>query len=238
VKRTISQLLFLVSAVTMVSCAGSKKKAEQAESVVSGQRGDDRARCEFEGPDDRDVQESSSPGSVIANVRRVYGYIDGGGERRRILLCREVDTNFDGVKDLVRTYGDHGEKLTEQADSNYDGKIDTWITFGPSKPAKIEFDRDGDGKPDEIRFYVGGVLSRIQRDTNGDGEPDVFEIYREGRLDRMGLDLNHDGKVDVWRRDEARLAAEEAEEEEKRAQQEKAEPEPQDDEQGSEGDSD
>lgn len=205
---------------------------------MSGQREDDRARCEFEGRDDRDVQESSSPGSVVANVRRVYGYIDGGGERRRVLLCREVDTNFDGMKDLVRTYGDHGEKLTEQADSNYDGKIDTWITFGASRPVKIEFDRSGDGKPDEIRFYVGGVLSRIQRDTNGDGNPDVFEIYREGRLERMGLDLNHNGQVDVWRRDEARLAAEEAEEDEKRAQEEKAEPEPQDAEQGSEGASD
>jgi len=217
------RLICVAFAITAVSCGGSKKKAKQAETLVSGQRDDDRARCEFEGRDDRDVQESSSPGSVIANVRRVYGYIDGGGERRRILLCREVDTNYDGIKDLVRTYGDHGEKLTEQADSDYDGKIDTWITFGTAKPAKIEFDRSGDGKADEIRFYVGGVLSRIQRDTNGDGNADVFEIYREGRLERMGLDLNHDGQVDVWRRDEARLAAEEAEEEEKRAQQEKAE---------------
>src|SRR5690606_23262894 len=97
---------------------------------------DDRARCEFEGRDDRDVQESSAPGSVVANVRRVYGYIGAGEERRRVLLCREVDTNYDGVKDLVRTFGDNGEKLTEQADSDYDGRIDTWITFGATKPAK------------------------------------------------------------------------------------------------------
>jgi hypothetical protein len=158
------------------------------------------------------VQESSAPGSVVANVRRVYGYIGAGEERRRVLLCREVDTNYDGVKDLVRTYGDNGEKLTEQADSDYDGKIDTWITFGARRPAKVEVDKNSDGKPDEVRFYVAGKLSRVQRDTNGDDKPDVFEIYREGYLERMGIDGDFDGKVDVWHRDEIRAAEQEAKE--------------------------
>lgn len=209
------RFLALLAAFGFFACGGSKKEPEVAETIASGQRPDDRARCEFEGRDDRDVQESSAPGSVIANVRRVYGYVSGGEERRRILLCREVDTNFDGVKDLVRTYGDHGEKLSEQADSDYDGKIDTWITFGTTKPAKVEIDKTGDGKADETRFYVAGVLSRIQRDTNADEKADVFEIYREGHLERMGIDADFDGQVDVWQRDEARAAEEEAEAEEK-----------------------
>lgn len=198
--------------VATSACAGSKKKAEQPETIATGQRADDRARCEFEGRDDRDVQESSAPGSVVANVRRVYGYIGAGEERRRVLLCREVDTNYDGVKDLVRTFGDNGEKLTEQADSDYDGRIDTWITFGATKPAKTEVDKNGDGKPDEFRFYIAGELSRVQRDTNGDDKPDIFEIYREGHLERMGIDADFDGKVDVWHRDEIRAAEREAKE--------------------------
>lgn len=202
-------LLCCAASLTVLGCGGGKKEAVAVDTVATGQREDDLARCEFEGRDDRDVQESSAPGSVLANVRRVYGYVNGGGERRRILLCREVDTNYDGVKDLVRTYGDHGEKLTEQADSDYDGKIDTWITFGATKPAKIEIDKTADGKPDETRFYVGGVLLRIQRDTNGDEKPDIFEIYRDGHLERMGIDANFDGQVDVWHRDEARAAEEE-----------------------------
>lgn len=209
--RSGGVLLSIFIAIGTSGCGGSKKEPEVGSAVATGQRPDDRARCEFEGRDDRDVQESSAPGSVVANVRRVYGYINGGGERRRILLCREVDTNYDGVKDLVRTYGDHGEKLTEQADSDYDGRIDTWITFGASKPAKVEIDKNGDGKPDETRFYVAGVLSRIQRDTNADEKPDIFEIYRDGRLERMGIDVNFDGQVDVWHRDEARAAEAEAE---------------------------
>jgi hypothetical protein len=194
------------------ACGGSKKKAKAPEAVATGQRADDRARCEFEGRDDRDVQESSAPGSVVANVRRVYGYIGAGEERRRILLCREVDTNYDGSKDLVRTYGDNGEKLTEQADTDYDGRIDTWISFGASHPAKTELDKSGDGKPDETRFYISGVLSRVQRDTNADEKADVFEIYRDGHLERMGIDADFDGKVDVWHRDEIRAAEREAKE--------------------------
>ena len=193
---------FLVS--LLGGCAGSKTKALSGDSA-SGQRKDDMARCEFEGRDDRDVQEASAPGAVLPNVRRVYGYIGAGDERRRILLCREVDTNFDGQKDLLRTYGDNGEKLFEQADSDYDGRIDTWITFGKTRPAKIEFDKNGDGKPDEEKFYIEGQLSRVQRDTNGDEKADVFEIYVNGRLDRMGLDTDFDGSVDVWRRDGLRV---------------------------------
>ncbi len=197
---------FISSGLVLVclACGGSKKPAEVAEPEVEGRRGDDQSRCEFKGRDDRDVQESSAPGSVVANVRRVYGYIGTTSERRRILLCREVDTNLDGMKDLLRTYGDDGQRLTEQADSDYDGKIDTWITFGQRSPAKIEIDKNADGKPDETRFYTGGKLARVQRDTNGDEKPDIFEIYADGTLERMGLDVDFDGKVDTWRRDQVR----------------------------------
>lgn len=197
-------MAFLGGALAVSLPACSKKPAKAPVESLSGQRPDDQTRCEFAGRDDRDVQEASTPGSVVANVRRVYGYIGTGADRRRILLCREVDTDFDGVKDVIRTYGDHGEKLTEQADADYDGRVDTWITFGKTKVAKIEFDKNGDGKADETRFYAGGELTRIQRDTNADEKPDIFEIYRNGRLERMGIDGDHDGKVDVWHRDEVR----------------------------------
>jgi len=166
--------LSIVFGVAMlVACGGSKTEAQTAEAEIAGKRVDDQSRCEYKGRDDRDVQESSAPGSVLPNVRRVFGYIGKGSDRRRILLCREVDTNFDGVKDMLRTYGDHGEKLTEQADSDYDGKVDTWITFGKTRPVKIERDRNADGKPDEVRFYTAGKLTRVQRDTNNDQKPDV-----------------------------------------------------------------
>lgn len=197
-------MLALTTAATVLGCAGSRKKAKPAETEVTGRRDDDRARCAYEGRDDREILESRSPGAREPNIRRVFGYIGDGEERRRILLCREVDTNLDGVKDVLRTYGDHGERLTEQADSDFDGRIDTWITFGKTRPAQVEFDKNRDGKPDETRFYTAGKVTRIQRDTNGDEKPDVFEIYDEGQLVRMGIDANFDGQVDIWHRDQLR----------------------------------
>jgi hypothetical protein len=177
-------------------------EASSAPLVAAVGAGDDIARCEYKGRADRDVEESSGRGSMKANIRRIYALIGEGEERRKVLLCREVDTNLDGVKDVVRTFNDKGESLREVADANYDGKIDTWITFANGRVAKVDIDRDGDGQPDEFRYYVQGKLSRIQRDTNHDGRPDVWEIYEDGTLKRMGWDLDFDGRVDRWDRDE------------------------------------
>lgn len=217
----------VVLALFAGACGGSAKPmktadaAERSESLRNA--GEDKGQCEFEGRADREAVESAGPGAMTPNVRRVFGVVGEGEDRRRILLCREIDTNLDGAKDVVRRYNDRSEAIEEVADSNYDGKVDTWIRFSAGRIAKVETDRNGDGKPDEIRYYLRGVLSRVQRDTNGDGKPDVWEIYSGGRLERMGTDLDHDGHVDRWDRDEVarRIAeAKELEEEERRTQQE------------------
>jgi hypothetical protein len=187
--------------------ASATARAQSAETrnvhlVAAVSAGDDIARCEFKGRADRDVEESSSRGSLRPNIRRIYALMGEGEERRKFLLCREVDTNLDGVIDVVRTFNDKGESLREVADSNYDGKVDTWITFAHGRMAKVDLDRSGSGQPDEFRYYVQGKLARIQRDTNHDGRPDVWEIYEDGHLKRMGWDLDFDGRVDRWDRDE------------------------------------
>jgi hypothetical protein len=176
---------------------------------------DDQSRCDFKGRADREVVESSGPGAVLPNVRRVFGILGEGEDRRRVLFCREIDTNLDGSKDVVRTYNDKGDAVDEQADANYDGKVDTWIRFSGGHISKVELDTDHDGRPDETRYYVKGKLSRVQRDTNRDGKADVWEIYADGQLERMGADLDFDGHVDRWDRDEvARRQADDKEREE------------------------
>ena len=184
------------------SARAQATEARSAPLVAAVRAGDDISRCEFKGRADRDVEESSSRGSLRPNIRRIYAMVGEGEERRKFLLCRELDTNLDGIKDVVRTFNDKGESLREVADANYDGKIDTWITFAHGRMAKVNLDRDGDGQPDEFRYYVQGKLSRIQRDTNHDGRPDVWEIYEDGVLKRIGWDLDFDGRVDRWDRDE------------------------------------
>ncbi|MDC0745730.1 hypothetical protein [Polyangium mundeleinium] len=173
---------------------------------------DDRSMCDWKGRKDREASEIAGPGSLKPNVRRVYLLVGVGESQKKILVCREVDTNFDGVKDVVRRYNDKGESVHEESDTDYDGRIDTWITFSRGKLAEVELDNDRDGKPDEWKSYSEGRLSRIKRDQNRDGKPDVWEIYREGKLERMGVDLDADERVDRWDHDtEARRRAEEAE---------------------------
>lgn len=185
-----------------VNGGAQSKDAHSSPLVAAVRAGDDISRCDFKGRADRDVEESSSRGSLHANIRRIYATVGEGEERRKFLLCREIDTNLDGIKDVVRTFNDKGESLREVADANYDGRIDTWITFAHGRMAKVDLDRDGNGQPDEYRYYVQGKLTRIQRDTNHDGRPDVWEIYEDGHLKRMGWDLDFDGRVDRWDRDE------------------------------------
>jgi hypothetical protein len=198
------------------------RSAEIARAIASG---DDHSRCEYKGRSDREAVESSGPGSEKFNIRRVYLVVASGEERRRVLVCREVDTNLDGVKDLYRRYDDRGVALEEEADADYDGKVDTWIKFAAGRLLKVEVDTDRDGHIDESRYYVRGKLSRVQRDTNRDGKPDVWEIYGDNQLTRVGFDLDFDGRVDRWARDEIayQLAEKKEREEEERLAREQAE---------------
>jgi hypothetical protein len=228
----LAAALGVAGCLAVLACGGSEtgSKTGAGAKQVRGIEGDDKSRCDFKGRADREVNETAGPGAIQPNIRRVFGVVGEGEQRRKILLCREVDTNLDGSKDVVRTYTDKGDALNELADSNYDGQIDTWITFARGRIAKVQLDRTNDGRPDETRFYVGGKLARAQRDTNNDGKPDIWEIYEDGRLQRMGVDLDHDSHVDRWDRDESLMRAEaekerqeiEREEAERRKQQEAA----------------
>jgi len=221
----LGALLGLVGCSASASVKAPSKAATHANLVAAVRMGDDAARCEFKNRADRDIEESATLGALRPNIRRIYAMVGEGEDRHRSLLCREIDTNLDGVKDVIRTYNEKGESLREVADSNYDGRVDTWITFAHGRIVKVDLDQNGSGQPDEFRYYVQGKLSRIQRDSNRDGRPDIWEIYEDGELKRMGWDMDHDGRVDRWDRDEvAERAALEKElrSEEQRKQEEAA----------------
>jgi hypothetical protein len=217
-----ASLIGLGIATAVSGCGGaSQTEAQRAQAAGKSDVGaNDASRCDFKGRADREVVESAGPGALQPNVRRVFGILGEGEDRRRVLFCREIDTNLDGVKDVVRTYNDKGDAVDEQADSNYDGRVDTWIRFAGGRISKVELDRNNDSRPDETRYYVKGKISRVQRDSNHDAKMDVWEVYADGQLERMGVDLDFDGHVDRWDRDEiAHRIAEERE----RAEEEKAE---------------
>lgn len=202
----------LLSALALLASCGSSKPASRTakpEGVAKGFSVDDRARCEWRGRDDREVSEATAAGSLQPNIRRVYQIFGEGSDRKKVLICLEVDTNLDGVKDVLTTFTEKGDKFREEADTNYDGKVDSWSTYANGRLASQQLDTDGDSKPNEWKFYTNGKLSRIQRDTNHDGNADIWEIYLLGKLERVGVDVDYDGHVDRWDRDEmSRLATE------------------------------
>lgn len=173
---------------------------------------DDRSMCDWKNKPELEVSETAGPGALRPNVRRVYKTFGEGDTRHKSIVCREVDTNLDGLKDVVRTFNAKGEALHEEADRNFDGKIDVWVSFVNGRMSEEDIDSNFDGKIDVWKRYVDGDLVQIKRDTNGDGKPDVWEAYIKGKLDRMGVDTNMDGHVDRWDRDVvAQRAADEAE---------------------------
>ncbi len=175
---------------------------------------DDRTMCDWRNKPELEVNETAGPGALKPNVRRVYKTFGEGDTRHKTLVCREIDTNLDGIKDVVRTFNAKGEAMHEEADGDYDGKIDVWLSFVDGRLAEEDTDTNKDGKPDVWKFYQDGQMTRIKRDRNFDGKPDVWEIYTKGHLERMGVDDSFDGHVDRWDRDDI-LRAEQDEAERK-----------------------
>jgi len=175
---------------------------------------DDGTLCTWKGRSDVMVVESVGEGSSRPNIRRVYNLMgndraigDGATDddddeiRRRGLVCRELDANLDGKKDVVRTFDGEGHPLHEEADRDFDGRIDAWRDFADGQVIEERIDSNGDGKPDVWRLFANGQLQRIRRDRNFDGKADSWEIFARGRLERIGVDETFDGRVDRWDRD-------------------------------------
>ncbi|MEM9694038.1 MAG: hypothetical protein AAGA56_15935 [Myxococcota bacterium] len=166
--------------------------------------GPDRSLCQWQNRPDLEVIETAGNGASGQNIRRVYKTFANG--TRRILLCRELDSNLDGKKDSVRKYNEKGEIQEEYADTNFDGLVDTWHAYSEGKRVETNIDRNHDGRPEERQIFTQGRLTRIERDANHDGKVDHWEIYRNGRLERMGVDLDpedDDVGVDRWDKDVA-----------------------------------
>ena len=192
-----------------VACGGESAPGSGAKVAAGGAKdqtkwpADDRTLCDWRTHPEMEVSETAGPGALKPNVRRVYKDIGEAENRHKVLVCREIDTNLDGLKDVVRFFNAKGEASKENADTNFDGKLDSWATYVNGRMSEEDVDTNYDGAPDVWKIYVEGKLSRIKRDRNFDGKPDVWEIYTNGHLERMGLDDSYDGHVDRWDRDES-----------------------------------
>jgi hypothetical protein len=211
--------LVLTAVAFAVGCGGGTPPPATATVAPGGTKdqnkwpADDRSLCEpvvhWRNNSELEVSETAGPGALRPNVRRVYKILGERENRHKVLICREIDTNLDGIKDVVRSFDAKGEALHEEADTNYDNKIDVWINFANGRMSEEDLDTTfANGRPNVWKFYVDGRLSRIRRNTHcPSGKPDTWEIYTNGHLDRVGNDTSCDTHVDRWDRDTDRLAA-------------------------------
>ena len=187
------------------ACGASATKggAKNAPKALGSSGFKNAPRCDANVPG-RELSYHDLAGTGKPDMVEVIGYAkSASGVSEWRPLCMELDTNRDGILDLLRVFDDKGEIESEEADRNYDGKSDIWITYESGQIAKQSFDTLFKGNPDEFHFYRDGKLKRIERDRNGDGKMDVWEFYlANGQLERMGVDLDFNGKVDTWYRDE------------------------------------
>jgi hypothetical protein len=176
---------------------------------------DDRSLCEgfvhWKNNPQVEFSETAGTGSIRPNVRRIYKLVGEKEDRHEVVLCREVDTNLDGIKDVVRTFNDKGEPSHEEADTNFDGRIDNWTNFAGGRIVEEDLDTTyTTGRPNVWKYFANGELTRIKKNTHcPSGKPDVWEIYYKNHMERIGNDASCDGHIDRWDRDAILMAQEE-----------------------------
>jgi hypothetical protein len=206
-------LLCLLS-FALVACGSKDPKpvtspGAGAGESTSGGENVDGGRCVPDG-EGYEVTEYDTSGDNTPDVRKVFKTMGEGSLARLVLICREADLNGDGRKDIVRLYTEEGRPMREEADRDFDGRIDEITHFTNGRVSLQEIDTSGNGTIDTKIFYEGGQPERAERDmrsrsTASEWRPDRWEYYADGHTVRIGTDLNGDGKVDRWDRDEERL---------------------------------
>jgi hypothetical protein len=146
------------------------------------------------------------------------GYYDTLGQIARV----EYDSNKDGRADYIAHYGPNRQVRLIEVDEDYDAWIDRWEYYDadgklekvgrwrrtrgkadvwrfPGKdgiPVRVEYDDDGDGRPDRVEVLEGGRLARVEIDADRDGRTDRWQFWEKGRLVREELDTRGSGKPD------------------------------------------
>jgi antitoxin component YwqK of YwqJK toxin-antitoxin module len=98
------------------------------------------------------------------------------------------------IGDAVKVIGPDGQEVLLVDKGAYKAWYDKWGRLG-----RIEFDKNGDHKPDHIAHYQGGRIARmLEIDENFDGRMDRWEYYEEnGALSKVGQ-ARQGGGPDLW----------------------------------------
>lgn len=117
-------------------------------------------------------------------------------ERRRIRLI-EVDEDQDAWVDRFEHYDAGGvlEKVGRWRKQK--GRADEWIYRGADgRAARVEYDDNGDGRPDRADVLADGLVVKTETDANRDGRMDRWQLWTAGRLTGEEVDSDGDGQPD------------------------------------------
>jgi len=113
------------------------------------------------------------------------------------LLRRVVDRNQDGVSDRIVTYEGFGGARVEEIDTDFNGTVDRWDTFGAfGQRLRSATARIGD-RPDRIATYDRtGLLRGVETDSDLDGNFEHVQVYEKGTLAEARIDSDNNGRID------------------------------------------
>jgi hypothetical protein len=138
------------------------------------------------------------------------------------VVRRVEDRNQDGVSDRITVYEGLGGARLEETDTDFDGHVDRWDTFGSEgqrlrsasasiglkadrmatydvdgRIRQIQIDSDHDGTFETARVFEKGRLVEIRIDGDANGRVDRVQDYRRGFMDAEDFDTNEDGQPDL-----------------------------------------
>jgi hypothetical protein len=123
-------------------------------------------------------------------------YIAHYDESKQIRLI-EVDEDGDAWVDRWEHYGPTGvlEKVGRWRKAR--GRADEWTFRGPDgRAVRIEYDDDGDGKPERAETLREGIVTGVETDTDRDGRMDRWQTWDHGHVTSEVLDTDGDGRPD------------------------------------------
>jgi hypothetical protein len=136
------------------------------------------------------------------------GYYDAQGR----IKVAEYDSNGDGRADYIAHYDENRQIRLIEVDEDHDTWVDRFEYYDAAgKLEKVGRCRRQRGRADEWTYRApDGRAARIEYDDDGDGKPERAEVFKDGALVRLEIDSDRDGRTDRWQNwDQGRLASEE-----------------------------
>jgi hypothetical protein len=136
------------------------------------------------------------------------GYYDAQG---RIAIA-EYDSSGDGRADYIAHYDENRQIRLIEVDEDHDSWVDRFEYYDAAGILeKVGRCRRQRGRADEWTYRApDGRASRIEYDDDGDGKPERAEVMKDGALVRVEIDSDRDGRIDRWQNwDKGRLVSEE-----------------------------